>query len=143
MTSTLLQTNSCNDPLPHAHWMVADLFQSHLNVDSDPLLSEFGSFPNHHWILQHKMKEQLPLFLNKKQTTAMFILYNNSSHVRCFVNRESCSYTVSCNYGQCLFSVMVMIQYSRGTYCFLSKAQTLPPHQSCYKYKHSSCSFNS
>ena len=83
--------------------------------------------------------------INKKQTIAMtlFLLDNNSSHVHCFVNKKSCTNTMSCNYGQCLFGVMVMIQYSRGIHCFLSKAQKLSPHRSCYKYKHSLCSFNS
>ena len=59
----------------------ANLFQSHLNMNSDPFLPEFGSFPNHQWILEHKMKEQLPLFLNEKQTIAMFTLYHNSVSV--------------------------------------------------------------
>ena len=125
MTSTLAEMRLQQiyaTTLYHMHIIdsriVADLFQSHLNVDSDPLLTEFGSFPNHCWVLQHKMKEQLPLFLNKKQTIAMtlFVLDNNSSHVHCFVNKKSCTNIMSCNYGQCLFSVTVMIQYSRGIY---------------------------
>ena len=64
-------------PQCHAYRMFANLFESHLDMNSDPFLSQFGSFPNHQWILEHKVKEQLPLFLNKKQTIAMFTLYNN------------------------------------------------------------------
>ena len=59
------------------HDRFANLLQSHLNVNSNPLLPQFGSFLNYQWVLEHKVKEQLPLFLNKKQTIAMFTLYNN------------------------------------------------------------------